>query len=73
MAEVTNELMLEHLKAIQAKLSEHDRRFDELSTDLRSLKAHMAGFMSNEVNQDAVIAALRERIERIERRLEITG
>lgn len=72
MAEVTNELMYETLKAVQLKLFDHDRRFDELATDLRSLKAHMAGFMSNEVNQDATIATLRERIERIERRLELT-
>jgi hypothetical protein len=73
MAEVTNELMLEHLKAIEATLSQNDGRFEEISTDPRCLKAPMAEVVSDEVDQDAVIASLRERNGRIERRLEITG
>ena len=41
---VTNQLLLEHLKAIQSKLAAMDDRLHELHTDVRGLKSHMAGF-----------------------------
>ncbi|MFV0382614.1 hypothetical protein [Paracoccus sp. (in: a-proteobacteria)] len=68
---VTNELILEHLKAIQAKLSEMSGDLHDLKTDLRGVKGHMASFMQSEVAQDGAIAALQERLDRIERRLEL--
>jgi hypothetical protein len=63
MAEVTDEQMDETLKAIPTRRSDHDRRFDGRATDVRAPKARMSGSMPSEVNQDAVIASLRERIE----------
>jgi hypothetical protein len=42
-----------------------------IANDMRSTKGHMASFMANEVVQDARIAEPRERLERIERRLEL--
>ncbi|WP_424829980.1 hypothetical protein [Ruegeria sp.] len=69
---VTNELILEHLKAIQAKLAEMASDIGDLKSDMRGIKAHMAGFMQSEVAQDNAIAAMQTRLERIERRLEIS-
>ncbi|MEM1149460.1 MAG: hypothetical protein AAGI03_02745 [Pseudomonadota bacterium] len=69
---VTNELILEHLKAIQAKLSEMAANMADMRTDIRATKGHMASFMQSEVSQDGSIAALQDRIERIERRLELS-
>jgi signal transduction histidine kinase len=69
---VTNELILEHLKAIQAKLADIASEVHDLKTDVRGVKGHMASFMQSEVSQDAAIATLQERLERIERRLEIS-
>ena len=40
---VTNELLLEHLKAIQTKLAAMDGRLSELQADVRGIKSHMAG------------------------------
>ena len=68
---VTNELLLEHLKAIQSKLAQHDDRFTAIESDLRSVKGHLASFMQTEVAQDTTMAELRTRMDRIERRLDI--
>ena len=68
---VTNRLLLEHLKAIQSKLSAMAGDISDLKSDMRGLKAHMAGFMQSEVAQDSAIATLQTRLERIERRLEL--
>ena len=40
---VTNELILEHLRQILRKLSEHDERFSRIEGELREIRAHMAG------------------------------
>ena len=42
---VTNQLLFEHLKAIQSKLAATDGRMNELQADLRGVKSHMAGFI----------------------------
>lgn len=72
MSNVTNELILEHLKAIQGKLSTMADDLTDLKTDVRGLKTHMAGFMQSEVAQDSALASIRLRLERIERRLDIS-
>ena len=55
---VTNPLLLEHLKVIQAKLAAMDGRTDELQADVRGIKSHIAGFMHSEVSHDSTIAAM---------------
>ena len=68
---VTNELLLEHLKAIQAKLGLLASDLADAKSDLRGIKSHLAGFMESEVAQDGALAALQARLDRVERRLEI--
>ena len=68
---VTNLLLLEHLKAIQSKLSSMASDIGDLKSDMRGLKSHMAGFMQSEVAQDGSMAAMQTRLERIEHRLEL--
>lgn len=68
---VTNQLILEHLKTIQAKITQMSTDIADIKDDMRGLKAHMAGFMQSEVRQDGDLAALRKGLERIERRLEL--
>lgn len=69
---ITNELILEHLKSIQAKVSRTDERLSHIEADIRTIKGHMANFMQTEAHQDSSIASLQARLERIERRLEIS-
>lgn len=68
---VTNQLLLEHLKAIRGELSALRGDVADLKADSHGLKSHMAGFMQGEVAQDSSIASIRERLERVERRLDI--
>ena len=68
---VTNQLLLEHLKAIQAKLASMDDRINELHADVRGVKSHVAGFMQSEISRDSTIATMQERLDRNERRLEL--
>jgi hypothetical protein len=69
---VTNELLLETLKAIQAKLSHMADDIVDLKTDMRGVKGHMAAFMQSEVAQDGALASIQARLERIEKRLELS-
>ena len=69
---VTNELLLETLKAIQSKLSDIANDVVDLKADMRGIKGHMAAFMQSEVAQDGAIASIQSKIDRIERRLEIS-
>ncbi len=69
---VTNELLLETLRAIQSKLSDIASDIVDLKADMRGMKGHMAAFMQSEVAQDGAIASIQAKIERIERRLEIS-
>jgi hypothetical protein len=67
----TNELLLEHLKAIQGKLARHDDAFQRLEAEIRVLKTHVYGLVQAEMGRDPDMALLKRRIERIERRLEL--
>jgi len=68
---VTNELLLETLKAMQAELTAVADSVVDVKTDMRSLKGHMDAFMQSEVTQDGALASTQARIDRIERRLEL--
>ncbi len=68
---VTNELLLETLKAIQAKLTDIASDIVDLKADMRGLKGHMAAFMQSEVAQDGAIASIQLKIERIQQRLNL--
>ena len=70
MTEVEN-LMLEHLKRVQAQMSRVEEKVDEVAADLRGVKQHMAAFLTSEFNQDASIASIKSRLDRIERRLDL--
>lgn len=69
---VTNELLLETLKAMQAKLAAIASDTQDVKADMRGLKGHMAAFMQSEVAQDNALASIQARIDRIERRLDLS-
>ncbi len=71
MTEVEN-LMLEHLKRFQLQMSRIEEKVEGVAADVRGVKQHMAAFMTAEVNQDADIASVKLRLERIERRLDLS-
>ena len=70
---VTNELILEHLRQMQSKLSNMATEISETRADMRSLKGHVASMLQSDVSKDGEIAAIKLRIERIEHRLELSS
>ena len=71
MEEVEN-LMLEHLKAIRAELASLTQGQRVTNERLGAIEHHMAGFHSSAVSQTSEIDHLKERLSRIEKRLELT-
>ncbi|MGR3435471.1 MAG: hypothetical protein ACU0CO_11385 [Shimia sp.] len=68
---VTNELLLEHMKRIQERLSRVEHGMDDLMTELRSHKAILGALVSSEAAQDGRIADISHRLDRIEKRLDL--
>lgn len=80
MSENIDNLILEHLKKIQAEQADARQRDLEIMTRLSQLEAGIARIGRNEANNYEEIVMdrhsidkLRERVDRIERRLEING
>lgn len=73
MTEDRSEFMIEILKRLQSGQARLEEKVDGLTVELRGVKQHMAAFMQTEFQQDSEVAALKLRLERIERRLEING
>ena len=78
MAEEANNLVLEHLRAIRAKLSEHDERFNEVIQRLARVELATAGLRREQAGDAENVAylgvrmdKLSEEIDRIKRRLEL--
>jgi septation ring formation regulator EzrA len=71
MPEITNELIYEVLKAIQADIAELKERVTSIEPTQRAMRSHLAGLVTSDLNRDADLTALRARVERIERRLEL--
>ncbi|WP_174803498.1 hypothetical protein [Martelella limonii] len=69
---VTNELLLEHLKAIQSRMTNLEHGQAEIKTTLIGMQQHMLGFMTQTTAHESAIANIHARLERIERRLEIS-
>ena len=76
----TENLMLEHLKRFQAgqdrierRLEDLTRRVGNLETGQASIIQHLGGLAAADAQQQLSIDGLNTRLERIERRLELTA
>jgi len=72
MTDETTNLVLEHLKRFQAQMSRFEDRLGDIASDMHVLKQHMSAFMQSELRQDGELASLKLRLDRIERRLDLT-
>jgi hypothetical protein len=79
MAEVTNELMYEILKPIQARLEQVDGKADENKHDMQAMRTQMLGIHHDllSIHQElggihATLVRHENRLDRIERRLELS-
>ena len=72
MAQVSTELLYEVLKSIQTRLAGVDGKIDELKHDLQAMLSHMIGVQQEISGIHATLVRHELRLDRIERRLELT-
>ena len=72
MVEVTNKLIYEVLKQLQERMSSFDRKLDEVKGELQAMRIHSVAVQHDIQNIYSILARHDARLERIERRLEIS-
>ena len=70
MATITNELMYEVLKSIQARLDAMDRSIKELAHGQIRVREDLNNFHRDTIRLEVQIAEVDNRLERIEKRIE---
>jgi uncharacterized protein (UPF0335 family) len=65
-------IILRYLRKLDERTERIEENQKDMAADIRILKGHMAGFMQAETRQDGAMASMSERIDRIEKRLEIS-
>jgi argininosuccinate lyase len=71
MAEIDSQLLWNPFREIRDEQKAMRGDMNVMSNDLRSIKGHMASFMTKEVVQDTRIAEIIARLERVEKRLDL--
>ena len=72
MAEVTQELIYDLLKQLQERMSSFDRKLDEVRAEMQALRIHSVAVQQDIQNIYSIFGRHDARLERIERRLEIS-
>ena len=72
MAEVTNELMYEILKQLQVRTDSFDKKMDEVKSELQALRIHSIAMQQDVQNIYTILVRQDSRLDRIERRLELS-
>ena len=73
MAEITNDLLYEVLKSIQARLAGVDGKVDELKQEMQAFRTHMIGLQQDVSGIHTTLVRHENRLDRIEKRLELNG
>jgi hypothetical protein len=71
MVEIDN-LVLEHLRGIRTEMAKMADWMQTLSVEMTAIRQHLAGVVTIQEHDHGDIAAIKLRLERIERRLELT-
>ena len=71
MAEVTNDLIFETLKAMQDRLARIDARLERLGDRFAHVGRLMGDLVKNDLSRNAEAVSLERRVARIERRLDL--
>ena len=71
MAEISAELVYEVLKSLQTRIVGIDGKIDELKQDLQAMRTHIIGVQQEISGIHSTLIRHEQRLDRIERRLEI--
>lgn len=69
---VLQDLMLENFRAIRQELGTLRADITDIKSSLAGIRQHMSGFMVSDAAHESTIATIQTRLDRIERRLEIS-
>jgi predicted nucleic acid-binding Zn-ribbon protein len=72
MAEVTNELIYEVPKSLQDRMTKFESKMDEVKAELQALRNHSMAIQQDTSNIYTMLGRHENRLDRIDRRLEIT-
>jgi hypothetical protein len=72
MTEETTNLVLEHLRHIRTKVDSIDDRVGRVELRLSTVEGHLANLIVSDAAQNAELDKVSRRLDRIERRLELT-
>jgi tetrahydromethanopterin S-methyltransferase subunit G len=72
MTEETTNIVLEHLRHIRARVDGLTDDMRQVILRLGAVERHVAGLHISDVSQNAEIDMLKTRLDRVERRLELT-
>ena len=72
MAQEPRDLVLEHLRRIDGKIDLVSERVGRVETRLRAIEGHLVSLLHSESGQNVEIDRINDRLERIERRLELS-
>ncbi len=72
MTDDTTNLVLEHLRAIRTDIARLGNRLDTMSAELTAIRQHLGGVVTIQDHDHGDIAEIKSRLDRIERRLELT-
>ena len=68
----TENLVLEHLRAIRAKQDQHDERLNRIELRLSAIEQTVGSLYALSGSDREIVNSLTRRVERIERRLELS-
>ncbi|RED31827.1 hypothetical protein BJ123_11467 [Rhodopseudomonas thermotolerans] len=71
MADVSNELIFEVLKQVQQRLDKVDHKVDDLKSEMNAMRGYLISMQQDVQNVYAILGRYDDRLEHIERRLEL--
>jgi hypothetical protein len=72
MSESVDNLLLEHMRAIRSDIGQMKDEMGGMRAEMLIIRQHMAGLLGSQVLHDTEIAGIKLRLDRIEKRLELT-
>ena len=72
MTDDTTNLVLEHLRAIRSDIARLANRMETMAVELVPIRQHLGGVVTIQDHDHGDIAEIKSRLDRIERRLELT-
>jgi non-ribosomal peptide synthetase component E (peptide arylation enzyme) len=72
MNEKVENLILEHLRVMRADMSSMKEEMSGMRAEMLVMRQHMAGLLGSQVLHDGELATIKVRLDRIEKRLELS-